>query len=151
MSETERTMQRWELDARENIRDVVNRYVCSVDRGRFDEVVSLFTSDAVFELRDDCYRGVDEIRTIFTAAATSLVSHQNSLPVVRHHLTSQQIDLHGRDRARSCSYFIAFVTSGVDHWGRYLDELVQVAGHWRISHRRDIIDGNVAGGWGDQT
>lgn len=38
---------------------------------------------------------------------------------------------------------------GVDHWGRYIDELVQVGGRWRISYRCDIIDGSAAGDWAD--
>jgi len=142
-------MELWELSARESIRDIVNRYVCSVDSGRFDVTVSLFTPDAIFELRDHSYRGIEEIRGIFTAAETSLASHQGGLQLVRHHLTSQQIDLESTSSARSRSYFIAFVAGGLDHWGRYLDEIVEVDGRWLISRRRDIIDGSVAGAWTD--
>ena len=140
-------MQLWELIARERIRDVVSRYATNVDSGRFDEVVSLFAPDATFVLRDRRYQGRDEIRSIFTTAGDSLESHQRGAPVIRHHVTSHQIDVLSPTEARSRCYFVVFVAGGLDHWGRYLDEFGLVEGNWRITSRRDLIDGLVPGGW----
>jgi hypothetical protein len=140
-------MEHWELVAREQIRDLVARYAANVDSGRFDEVVSLFAPNATFVLRNRRYEGRDEIRSIFTTAGESLGSHQGGNPLIRHHITTHQIDVLSPTEARSRCYFVAFVADGVDHWGRYIDEFGLVEGDWRFTSRRDFIDAFVPGGW----
>lgn len=141
-------MDVWELVARESIRDLIACYAVNVDRGQFDDVAALFSPDATFELRDRRYEGRDEIRGIFTTAGVSLRSQQGS-PIVRHVVGSHQIDVLSPIKARSQCYYVVFVTSGLDHWGRYLDEFAPVDGRWRFTSRRDRIDGAVSGGWAD--
>ena len=52
--------------------------------------------------------------------------------------------LHVRDRARSRCYFQVLMADGLDHWGRYVDELVRVDGEWRFARRRVSVDGRRA-------
>ena len=60
----------WELEARENIRDLVARYNANGDSGRFDQVLDLFAPDAVMQVGDGpILTGRDAIRTIFTDAS----------------------------------------------------------------------------------
>ncbi len=79
-------MERWELVARESIRDLVARYNANADSGRFDQVLECFAPDAVMELDGRPYRGRDEIRTIFTGAAEMVTRGEEPI-LVRHHTT----------------------------------------------------------------
>jgi SnoaL-like protein len=69
------------------------------------------------------------------------------VPRIRHHVGSVVIELDGRERAQARCYFLAVTDRGVDHWGRYLDELVPSGDRWRFSHRRVRTDGVSPGGW----
>ncbi len=42
-------MESWELDAREQIRDLVARYNAKGDAGRLDDMLELFAPDAELE------------------------------------------------------------------------------------------------------
>ncbi len=140
-------MEVWELVARESIRDLIARYNANGDSGRFDQVVELFAPDAVMELDDGTrYGGHEEIRSIFTDAATSL--RQRSGPLLLRHMTSTvQIDVASTTVARARCYYHVLMAHGLDHWGRYLDEFGVVEGQWRFTRRREVLDGVVPGGW----
>jgi len=140
-------MELWELVARESIRDLVARYNANGDSGRFEQVVELFAPEAVMELDDGTvYEGRDEIRTIFTGAAASLKDRPGPI-VLRHHTSTLQIDVEGPTAARSRCYYHVLMADGLDHWGRYVDTYGVVDGRWRFTHRRELLDGAVAGGW----
>ena len=85
-------MELWELTARESVRDAIARYNANGDAGRYDDVVALFTPDAVMELADRQYRGHGEIRTIFTGAAASFAA-QEGFTHLRHLTATLQIDV----------------------------------------------------------
>jgi hypothetical protein len=36
---------------------------------------------------------------------------------------------------------------GVDHWGRYRDDLVRAGDVWRFAHRHVRTDGSAPGSW----
>jgi len=67
--------------------------------------------------------------------------------MVRHHTSTLQIDVAGPDGATSRCYYQVLSTSGLDHWGRYLDTYGVVGGRWKFVHRREFLDGFVAGSW----
>jgi hypothetical protein len=141
-------MELWELIARESIRDLVARYNANGDSGRFDQVLECFAPDAVMEIDGTAYRGVKEIRTIFTDAAES--GRQWPEPVVmRHNTSTLQIDVLERTRATSRCYYQVLTGHGLDHWGRYLDEYGVIDGAWRFVHRREMVDGMVTGSWAE--
>jgi ketosteroid isomerase-like protein len=139
-------MESWELVARESIRDLVARYNANADSGRFDQVLDCFAHDAVMELDGRPYRGHDEIRSIFTGAEA--LARQAAGPLlVRHHTSTLQIDVAGEQDATSRCYYQVLGAQGLDHWGRYLDRYTVVGGRWLFAHRREFLDGFVAGSW----
>jgi ketosteroid isomerase-like protein len=136
----------WELVARESIRDLVARYNANADSGRFDQVLDCFAPDAIMELDERPYRGRDEIRTIFTGAAELAGAGREPI-IIRHHTSTLQIDLAGRDDATSRCYYQVLSGKGLDHWGRYLDRYRVLDGRWLFFHRREFLDGFVPGSW----
>lgn len=152
------TVELWELIARESIRDLVARYNANGDAGRLAQVYELFAPDATMELAGDgatdaggagsaearTYRGLDEIRTIFTGAVESFreASDTRDLPgYVRHCVTTHQIDLVDRTHATGRCYFFVIRAQGLDHWGRYLDRYEERDGRWLFTYRKVTTDG----------
>ncbi len=133
-------MEHWELSAREAIRDLVARYNANGDSGRFEQVLELFTADAVMELPDGPRSGLEEIRSIFTGVRDKITQGDPSR-YLRHITGTHQIDLIDETHARGRCYFLVLTRVGLDHWGRYIDEYQAVDGEWKISRRRVITDG----------
>jgi 3-phenylpropionate/cinnamic acid dioxygenase small subunit len=137
----------WELEARERIRDTIARYAHFVDGGRFDELVELFAPDGVLEVEGErAHRGRAAIRAFVTGTGRDLAEGTGA-PRIRHHVGNVLIELEGPDRARARCYFLAVTDHGVDHWGRYRDDLVRVGEGWRFAHRRVRTDGATPGSW----
>jgi hypothetical protein len=139
----------WELIAREGIRDLVARYNANGDSGRLAQVFELFVPDATMEIAGDgvdarTYRGIDEIKTIFTGAIESFrdeASTRSQPGYVRHCVTTHQIDLVDRQRATGRCYFFVVRTNGLDHWGRYVDEYEERNGRWLLRARKVTTEG----------
>lgn len=133
----------------EAIRRVIATYVHRVDTGRVDDVVALFAPDGVLEIAGRSrHEGHDAIRAMFARGVAHLAAHE-TVPRIRHHLTSHLVELDGPTRARSSCYWLAVVgDAGIDHWGRYVDQLVLDGDTWRFAHRRIHLDGAIPGGWG---
>ena len=136
-------MEKWELDARECIRDLVARYNANGDAGRFEAVLELFAADAWLEVPPHRYRGRDEIRSLFEGAAGASAEAER----IFHHTATLQIDVEGQMQASGRCYFQVLTEQGLDHWGRYRDSYRCEDGHWRFASRRVSVDGSVPGGW----
>lgn len=144
-------MEGWELEAREDIRDLVARYNVNGDAGRIDALMTLFAEDAVMEVVGQrVYRGSTEIRALFTGA-TGDGDAGDTVQLLRHHVSTHLIDLEGHERASGRSYFVVYTRDGVDHWGRYLDTYRKVSQRWRFTSRRVEVEGQIAGGWAERT
>jgi 3-phenylpropionate/cinnamic acid dioxygenase small subunit len=141
-------METSELATREQIRDTITRYAHCVDGGRFDDLVELFADDGVLEVEGEPpHRGRGAIRDFVTGTGHDLAAGTGA-PRIRHHVSNVLIELDGPDRARARCYFLAVTDRGVDHWGRYRDELVRGPGErWRFAHRRVRTDGAAPGSW----
>jgi 3-phenylpropionate/cinnamic acid dioxygenase small subunit len=140
-------MEPWELAAREGVRDTIARYAHCVDGGRFDELVDLFLPDGVLEVEGEAsHRGRDAIRA-FVAGVGHDIAASTGVPRIRHHVGNVLVELEGPDRARARSYFLAVTDRGVDHWGRYRDELVPLGERWRFALRQVRTDGAAPGSW----
>ena len=136
-----------ELEAREHIRDTIARYAHCVDGGRFAELVQLFAPDGVLEVEGEPpHRGRDAIRAYVTGTGRDLVADTGT-PRIRHHVSNVLIEMRGPDRARARCYFLAVTDRGVDHWGRYHDDLVRADDGWRFACRRVRTDGAAPGSW----
>ena len=140
-------METWELVARELIRDTLARYAHCADRGRFDELVALFTEDGVLEIDGlPPLRGRDAIREFLQGTKTS-IANTTGRPLIRHHLSSVQIDVASPVEAAAASYFLAITERGPDHWGRYRDRLIPAGSRWLFRHRRVTPDGHAPQSW----
>jgi hypothetical protein len=136
-----------ELIAREAIRDLIVRYNANADAGRFEEAVALFTEDAVIELPGETIEGRAAIDAMFRSVRDRFTDSvpAGSTPHLRHFTATLQIDLDGPDRARGRCYYQVLTSDGLDHWGRYVDELVRIDGAWRFARRRVSVDGRRPG------
>lgn len=140
-------METWELVAREQIRDTIARYAHCVDGGRFDELVELFVPDGVLEVvGEPPQRGRDAIKA-FVAGVGRDLGAATATPRIGHHVGNVVIELDGKQRARTRCYFLAVTDHGVDHWGRYRDELVPLDDRWRFARRKVRTDGAAPGSW----
>jgi hypothetical protein len=141
----------WELEARESIRMLVARYNSNGDSARFDAVLELFAPDAVMELADGVYDGIDRIKTIFTGTKGRFADFGLSTgkPFYMRHCTStHQVDLIDENHAKGRCYYHVFMPHGIDHWGRYIDEYERRDGKWLFTNRKVTMDGYVPGGFG---
>ena len=137
-------MESWALIARELVRETVMRYVHLVDAGRIDELLELFAEDATLEAGErPPARGGAAIRALFLDTQTRLAA-ATTRPLIRHHVSSLEVDVLGPASATARSYFLAITERGPDHWGRYRDRLVHVDGRWLFQHRRVRTDGSAA-------
>jgi hypothetical protein len=141
-------MELWELEARESIRDLVARYNANGDAGRFDPLLALFAEDAVLELPEQRVAGRAVIRAFFEAVARG-EGGRRPVRLLRHHTATLQIDVDSPDEARGRCYFQVFTETGLDHWGRYVDDYTRVEARWLFSRRRVTLDGAVPGSWAE--
>ena len=126
----------------EAIRDVLAHYNLYGDSGRIDELLELFTDDAVLVTDQATYDGRAEIRGLFESVVGPAPER------IRHFTATHVIDVDG-DRATARCYFQVLTSSGLDHWGRYRDQLARVAGRWLFIRREVRVDGMTPGGWAD--
>ncbi len=132
-----------QLLAREQIRDLVTRYNSNGDSGRFEQVMELFTDDAVMQLKDRVCHGKDEIMTIFAGTKERL--RGGATPgYVRHFTATHQIDLVDESNATGRAYYSVISPTGLDHWGRYLDTYRLVDDEWRFAIRKVTVDGQAS-------
>ena len=143
-------MDTWEVEARVEIAALVTAYNALGDRGRFDELLTLFADDATMDIGDgSSYEGRVGIERIFTGTRDSL--RDGSGPkFLQHHTTPVHVSFEDSDHASGDAYFTVISDRGIDHWGRYRDAYLRVDGAWRIGSRRVRVDGLTPGGWADQ-
>lgn len=133
-------VKRWELVARERIRDSLTRYTWSGDSLRLRELAETFCEDGELELRGhEPIRGRAQIVSFLGGVVELGASRSTSVSggrrVVRHNVTSIRFVEVERDRASVASYFTVFTELGLDHFGRYRDTFVPVGDEWLIRHR----------------
>jgi ketosteroid isomerase-like protein len=134
------------IDPATAVQRTILDYVYSVDRGRMDDLLDLFTSDAIIETGGTEHRGRAAIASLFEETGKTLADGAASR--IAHHVTVVHVDVDG-DTASALSYFASFLSHGVDHWGRYRDTLRCIDGHWKFARRVTLIDGRTPGGWAD--
>lgn len=132
--------------ARDAIRDLVAAYAHAADRGRFDDLATLFAPQGVLEL-DDGRRmtGRDAIVAFLRSTAGAALPDAARPLLVRHHVASHRIVVEGPHVAHGWAYFVVFTERGPDHWGRYRDAYVHTAREWRFASRHVRVDGRTAG------
>jgi hypothetical protein len=144
------SMDAWEVEARECIRDLVARYNANGDSGRIDAVAELFASEAELEVPDRMLRGREEIRGFLAGIGAETRSQRDTgFRLIRHFTATLQIDVSGPDRATGRCYYAVLTDRGLDHWGRYIDEYRREDGRWLFAKRRATVDGRTPGSWSE--
>ncbi len=104
-------------------------------------MAALFADDGVLEIDSQPQlSGRAAIKDFLTRTKAARAQASSSL-LIRHHVSSVTIDVLNRDEATAASYFLAITEQGVDHWGRYRDQLRRVEDRWLFAHRRVRLDG----------
>jgi len=138
-----------QLAAREAVRDLVARYTWAGDGGRSAELAGLFHPDGVLDVGEHGGRwsGRTEIEAQLDAVAARVAAAGPGPGPVRHHVSSLLVDVTSPTTATASSYFLVLTAIGVDHWGRYRDQVAvdPADGAWRFVERRVRVDGHAEG------
>jgi hypothetical protein len=141
-----------ELEDRDEIRQLLATYTIEGDRGRVDDMLHIFSDDAV--LQTSAWRaegragirkalgGGGQPRPAATAATAGSATPAAGARgrVMRHHLTSSLITFKGADAAVGRTYWLNYSEKGADHTGLYADTYKRIDGKWRIVSREVRID-----------
>jgi hypothetical protein len=128
-----------QADDLEAIRQTLAAYNVAGDRLKLEEMANLFLPDGVLESPTARMEG----RAAIVAGLGGGGAAPNPGPrptFVRHHLTTQSLELTGPDTAQGRSYFMVFTDIGLDHIGYYVDKLRKTDGRWLIEQRQARID-----------
>ena len=129
-------MKLWELAARERIRDTLAGYTWSGDAGRLEELALAFCEDGVLQVRgQEPLRGRAAIVGMLGGVSSRPAARPGVRRIVRHNLANIRFTGLTPQRAQVSSYFTVFTEIGLDHYGRYRDELVPVGDEWLIANR----------------
>jgi ketosteroid isomerase-like protein len=113
---------------------LLSAYCDAVDANRTDEIVALFTADAVFDIGyGRVYTGPAELARLF--------SQLDFYRATSHDLSTVVIDFDDNDTARCRSHVYAVHVRAdngalVYLWGRYTDVVVRTGGTWAIARRQ---------------
>jgi hypothetical protein len=148
-------MEIWELIARESIRDRIARWNANGDAGRFADMVQVLAPEVEFTpTPDTVIRGRDAVLEYLGALGAGTPPDTSGRyvpdggrPSLRHFTSTIQIDLVSEQSARVRSYYQVVSATGLDHWGRYLDEFGVVDGEWLITRRTITTEGVDPDGW----
>jgi hypothetical protein len=118
------------LSAIEAIKNLKARYFRSMDEKRWDDLGSVFTTDALFEAPSATVRGREEIqRYISTVLASAITVHHGHMP---------EIEITGPDSARAVWSMFDCVEGRTGYdvdfhgYGHYHEEYAIEDGEWRI-------------------
>lgn len=133
-------MESWELTARECIRDTLARYTWSGDAGRIEDLAACFCDNGELEIRGEAVLAGRAAIVARLAAVTAAPAAPGLRRIVRHNVANIRFTNVTRESAEVSSYFTVFTEIGLDHYGRYRDVFVPVAGDWLIAHRLAATD-----------
>lgn len=160
-TDTEARLQALEDHVR--IEQLLMRYAAALNTRDADTYVSLFTRDAVFELRRAIdeppflgpFKGHEALRKQWfpDGAGAADANGRRAFGPMRHVTTNYEIDVRG-ETATVRAFFIEVVSNGpnippgskpptIHAMGRYEDELVKQDGRWLFSKRVVVTDMNT--------
>jgi hypothetical protein len=136
-------MMLWELEVRESVRQTLADYTAATDRFDLRALGACFGPNGVLEFTGgtEPLTGPVAIEAGLLAAMTRAPDRKGTAPThVRHHVSSVRFGSVARDRVEVSSYFAVHTDIGLDHWGRYRDELIPVNDQWLFARRRISVD-----------
>ena len=136
-------MMLWEIEIRESVRQTLADYTAATDRFDLRALGACFSPDGFLEFTggSEPLTGPAAIEAGLMAAMTTDPDRKRAVPThVRHHVSSVRFGSIARDLVEVSSYFAVHTDIGLDHWGRYRDELIPVDGRWLFARRRISVD-----------
>ena len=128
-----------QLEEKQKIVDLTIAYTWIIDHGPRENLLEIFTENAVFIIDTRHLNGIDEIRGKIERTLGGLSASQ-------HIVSNHQVSIDG-DTATSRCYLHAQHTlngtEGGDNYvmaGRYIDKLIRSGDEWRINKRQLILD-----------
>ena len=130
-------MSQLSTDDRLAIAELVARYCHAIDRGRWEELDSLFT--------DDCRLDFGKVMGVFEGRAgiDRFISTMRAAGLFMRHYTTNLVVRGEGAHAQSECYVLAMTGapgSLQQTTGRYDDEFVKIDGAWRFRVRRALIE-----------
>src|SRR6478736_1817912 len=120
-------MEFWELVARESIRDRIARWNANGDAGRFPEMVEVLAPDVEFQPTPaTVLHGPEAVLEFLGGVPSGAAPNPSGRSVTE---------------ARVPSSYQVVSSTGLDPWGRYLDEFGVVDGEWLIVRRTITTEG----------
>jgi hypothetical protein len=140
-------VRKWERRARAEIRNTIARYTWCGDFGDVEGFVANFTEDAVLTVKDGgVFEGHTGLRRLASGEGSRAPAERLATAgPLHHHVSSVRIEVESKQLGRAWAYFLVLGSHGLDHWGRYSDELVPVSERWLLRRRRVSVDGASVG------
>jgi hypothetical protein len=133
----------WELEAREDLRELLASYYRLGDSGRIEEQAALFDPDGVVELHG---RGTFVGREAIVGAYRSLNEGHMADPAItyiRHFSSNYTVTFDSPLEASGEGYWLLINNRGLDRWGRCRDWYRRTdGGPWRFARR--LVRGDPA-------
>ena len=129
-------MQSWELEAREELRDLLAVYYKLGDSGKIVEQAALFEPDGVVELYGrGTFVGREAIVQAYTGLNRDHVADP-SLTYIRHHSSNYTVQFQSPTDATGDGYWLLLNNAGLSTWGRCRDQYRRAGGGpWRFVRR----------------
>jgi SnoaL-like domain len=124
-------------DARAQIERLLLSYATHADAGEPEGLVALFAADAELRVPGRTFTGRQDLARFFgVGRSESAEPHR-----MKHVLTNMVVDIAEPGHASAVTYFQLLRGGGLSAWGRYIDELAEIDGHWHITAREVAVDG----------
>jgi hypothetical protein len=117
-------MELWEIEAREQIRELIAAYTHLGDGGRISEMTDLFTESAVLDAGGSLREGHEAISAFYGGIADGS-SPGPTRSFIRHYISNISIELTSASTASGKSYWVVISDEGLESSGRYWDSYVR--------------------------
>lgn len=122
---------------RQDVLELLNRYLITVDSKDEAAWVGLFTDDGEFHNPPDVIKGKTALAAFIKGWHASGITAS-----IHHFMGTFVLEVHG-DRATATSYYWAAEVRGrpaVVATGSFVDELLKIDGAWKLRSRKHTID-----------
>ena len=136
-------MESWELQAREELDDLLATYYKLGDSGKITEQAGLFEPDGVVELygRGE-FHGREAIANAYRGLNQNHVAEPD-VTYIRHFSSNYTVQFQSQTEATGDGYWLLLNNHGLSTWGRCRDSYRRGEdGTWRFVHR--LVRGDAA-------
>jgi 3-phenylpropionate/cinnamic acid dioxygenase small subunit len=130
------------------VQRLVAQLALQADAGTLEDYLDLFTEDAVWEVPANDRAGVPAARCVGHDEIATSVRQRRALGVqgpgtgAMHHITTQEIEVHGEQATGRIYYQFVAIVDGVPTirtLGQYRDRYRRTTNGWKLAHRVVLI------------